>query len=109
MLVIVGSIVVLASVAGGYMWHGGQLLALHQPSELLIIFGAALGALIIANPMSVPAHGRGGDGRGGADLDLPRHRRRMAFRQKRQTDLEKNSFTYRELAYRQSDRGANQR
>lgn len=53
MLVIVGSIVVLASVAGGYMWHGGKLLALHQPSELLIIFGAALGALIIANPMSV--------------------------------------------------------
>lgn len=53
MLVIVGSIIVLASVAGGYMWHGGELLALHQPSEVLIIFGAALGALIIANPMSV--------------------------------------------------------
>ena len=35
------------------MWHGGELLALHQPSEVLIIFGAALGALIIANPMSV--------------------------------------------------------
>jgi len=53
MLVIVGSIIVLASVAGGYMWHGGELLALHQPSEVLIIFGSALGALIIANPMSV--------------------------------------------------------
>ena len=53
MLVIVGSIIVLASVTAGYMWHGGKLLALNQPSEVLIIFGAALGALIIANPMPV--------------------------------------------------------
>ena len=53
MLIIVGSIIVLASVAGGYMWHGGELLALHQPSEVLIIFGSAFGALIIANPISV--------------------------------------------------------
>jgi chemotaxis protein MotA len=35
------------------MIHGGQILALNQPSELLIIGGAALGALIIASPMSV--------------------------------------------------------
>lgn len=53
MLVIVGSIIVLASVTAGYMWYGGKLLALNQPSEVLIIFGAALGALIIANPMPV--------------------------------------------------------
>lgn len=53
MLVIVGSIIVLASVAAGYIWHGGKLLALNQPSEVLIIFGSALGALIIANPMPV--------------------------------------------------------
>ena len=32
---------------------GGGALSLTQPSEVLIIFGSALGALIIANPMSV--------------------------------------------------------
>ena len=31
--------------------HGGDLLALNQPSELLIIGGAALGSLIISTPM----------------------------------------------------------
>ena len=51
MLLIVGALVVLASVAGGYLMHGGDLLALNQPSELLIIGGAALGALIISTPM----------------------------------------------------------
>ncbi len=53
MFIIIGSIIVIASVVGGYTWHGGHMLALHQPSELLIIFGSALGSLIIANPMSV--------------------------------------------------------
>ena len=51
MLLIVGALVVLASVAGGYLMHGGDLLALNQPSELLIIGGAALGALLISTPM----------------------------------------------------------
>jgi chemotaxis protein MotA len=37
MLLIVGALIVLASVAGGYLMHGGDLLALNQPSELLII------------------------------------------------------------------------
>ena len=53
MFLIIGALVVLGSVVGGYTWHGGQLLALHQPSEVLIIFGSALGTLIMANPMSV--------------------------------------------------------
>ncbi len=51
MLLIVGALVVLASVAGGYLMHGGDLLALNQPSEVLIIGGAALGALIIGTPL----------------------------------------------------------
>lgn len=53
MNIIVGIIVVFACVLGGYVMHGGNLLALWQPSELIIICGAALGALIIANPTSV--------------------------------------------------------
>lgn len=53
MLVIVGAIVVFASVIGGFVWAGGPLIVLFQPSEYLIIVGAAAGSLIISTPMSV--------------------------------------------------------
>lgn len=49
---IVGAIVVLACVFGAYAAHGGHLGVLWQPSELVIIGGAALGGFIIANPVS---------------------------------------------------------
>lgn len=53
MLLIVGVIVVLGSVSGGYLMHGGSLLALNQPSEFVIIGGAAVGSLIISTPMNL--------------------------------------------------------
>ena len=53
MLVIVGAIIVLASVMGGFIWAGGPPLVLVQPSEFLIIGGASLGALLISTPSSV--------------------------------------------------------
>jgi sorbitol-specific phosphotransferase system component IIBC len=53
MLFFVGAIIVVGSVLGGFMWHGGQPLALNQPNEVLIIGGAALGSLIIATPIPV--------------------------------------------------------
>ena len=53
MNLIIGIVVVFGCVLGGFAVHGGQLGALWQPSELLIIGGAAIGALIIANPMRV--------------------------------------------------------
>ena len=49
MLVIVGYIVVLASVFGGYALAGGHLGALFQPVELLMIGGAAAGAFCVGN------------------------------------------------------------
>ena len=49
MLVIVGYIIVLASVFGGYALAGGHLAALLQPIELLMIGGAAMGAFIVGN------------------------------------------------------------
>lgn len=49
MLVLVGSLVVLVSVFGGYVLSHGQLLALWQPYELLIIGGGAAGAFLTAN------------------------------------------------------------
>ena len=53
MNLILGAIVVMASVLGGFMAHGGKLLAIWQPFEIVIICGAALGAFIISNPMKV--------------------------------------------------------
>lgn len=49
MLVILGYIIVLGSVLGGYMMVGGHLGALYQPSELVIIGGAGLGAFLVGN------------------------------------------------------------
>ena len=51
MLFIIGALVVVFSVAGGYIMHGGVLGVLWQPSEFIIILGAALGAFLIANSM----------------------------------------------------------
>ena len=51
MIAIVGVIVVLGSVIGGYVLEHGNLHVLYQPVELLIIGGAALGAFLISNPM----------------------------------------------------------
>ncbi|QSP94586.1 flagellar motor stator protein MotA [Marinobacter salinisoli] len=51
MLLIIGAVVVFASVLGGYVLHGGNLLVLWQPTEILIIFGAAAGSFAIANPL----------------------------------------------------------
>lgn len=51
MLVIIGALVVLSSVLGGYVLSHGELAALWQPFEMLIIGGAALGAFLISNPI----------------------------------------------------------
>jgi chemotaxis protein MotA len=48
-LVIVGYLVVLGSVFGGYALMGGHFGVLFQPLELLIIGGAAVGAFIVGN------------------------------------------------------------
>ncbi len=49
MLVILGYLVTIGSILGGYLIVGGELGALYQPSELLIIGGAAVGAFIVGN------------------------------------------------------------
>lgn len=52
MFAIIGFIVVLGAVMGGYLMEHGQLKVLLQPAELIIIGGAGLGTLLIANPLS---------------------------------------------------------
>ena len=53
MFVIIGILVVLAGVFGGYMMEHGNFSVLIQPAELVIIGGAALGSLIISAPPRV--------------------------------------------------------
>lgn len=53
MLVIIGSVVVLVSVLGGFMIAGGNPLVLLQWSEFIVILGAALGSMITMAPMKV--------------------------------------------------------
>lgn len=48
--IIFGIIFVFASILYGYTSHGGPLGILWQPSEVIIIGGAAVGTVIIANP-----------------------------------------------------------
>jgi chemotaxis protein MotA len=53
MRLIVGTIIVLVCVFGGYAAMGGKLLVLWQPFEFVIILGAAVGAFIIGNTAPV--------------------------------------------------------
>ena len=53
---IIGIIVVIASVLGGYVLSHGKIAALIQPFEVLIIGGAAFGAFLQANPGYMTMH-----------------------------------------------------
>lgn len=53
MIVIVGALIVLGSVIGGFMMAGGKVGALIQISEYVVICGAAGGALVIMSPKKV--------------------------------------------------------
>jgi chemotaxis protein MotA len=49
MLVIVGYLIIIISVFGGFALAGGHLASLWQPVELLMIGGAAIGAFVVGN------------------------------------------------------------
>lgn len=53
MKVIIGIIIVSASVVGGYLMAHGKMAVLWQPAEYVVICGAAFGAFVIANPGGV--------------------------------------------------------
>ena len=50
MFVIIGIVVVFGAVAGGYAMEHGHFAVLFQPAELVIIGGASIGTMLIANP-----------------------------------------------------------
>jgi chemotaxis protein MotA len=53
MFAIIGIVVVFGAIVAGYLMEKGNLLVLVQPAELIIIGGAALGTLLIANPVHI--------------------------------------------------------
>jgi len=53
MFSIIGIVLVFGSVIGGFLMEKGKLLVLLQPSELIIIGGAAIGTVLVANPLPV--------------------------------------------------------
>lgn len=53
MFVIIGIVIVFGSIVVGYTMHHGNLGVLFQINEFIIIGGAALGSLLIANPLPI--------------------------------------------------------
>ena len=53
MQLIVGFIIVFGSILGGYTMHHGNIAVLNQPSEFIIIGGAAIGAFVVGNTAPV--------------------------------------------------------
>jgi chemotaxis protein MotA len=53
MFVIIGYVIALGCIFGGYMIHGGNMMViLHAlPTEIMVIGGGALGAFVVTNPM----------------------------------------------------------
>jgi chemotaxis protein MotA len=53
MFAIIGIVVVFGSVIGGYLMEHGNLRVLIQPAELVVIGGASIGTVLIANPLYI--------------------------------------------------------
>jgi len=53
MFLIIGGIVVIASVLGGFVMVGGQIMALWHLNEVIVICGSAFGAYMISTPPKV--------------------------------------------------------
>jgi chemotaxis protein MotA len=51
MFILIGYVIAMGAVFGGFLLAGGHVAALFQPLELLMIGGAALGSFVAANPL----------------------------------------------------------
>jgi len=51
MFAIIGIVVVFGCIVAAYLMEHGNMLVLMQPAELLIIGGAAVGTVLISNPV----------------------------------------------------------
>src|SRR6202521_1613768 len=75
MFSIIGIVVVFGAVLAGYLMEHGNLKVLMQPAELIIILGAAIGTVLIANPIHILMKIVGGIGRafGGSPFNKQRY------------------------------------
>lgn len=53
MFLIVGFVLVVAAICGGYYMEGGHFMVLFQPAEFVIIGGAAIGSMLIGTPPAI--------------------------------------------------------
>jgi chemotaxis protein MotA len=53
MFAIIGILVVFGSVIGGFLMEKGHIMVLVQPAEFLILVGASIGTLLVANPIHI--------------------------------------------------------
>src|SRR6202795_106267 len=53
MFAIIGIVVVFGAVLSGYLMEHGNMKVLMQPAELIIILGAAIGTVLVANPLHI--------------------------------------------------------
>src|ERR1700722_6743349 len=53
MFAIIGILAVFGAVVGGYLMEKGNLVLLFQPAELVILLGAAVGTILISNPLHI--------------------------------------------------------
>jgi chemotaxis protein MotA len=51
MFAVIGMVIVIGAILGGFLMEKGPIGALVQPAELLIIGGAAIGTILVANPL----------------------------------------------------------
>ncbi len=51
MFAIIGLVIVFGGVIGGFVMHGGPIPVLIQPSEFVIMAGAAIGSLLVMSPL----------------------------------------------------------
>jgi chemotaxis protein MotA len=53
MFAIIGIVIVIGAILGGFLMEKGPIAVLIQPAELIIIAGAGFGTILIANPLPV--------------------------------------------------------
>src|ERR1700674_1657778 len=74
MFAIIGIVVVFGAVIAGYLMEHGNMKVLMQPAELIIIMGAAIGTVLVANPLHIIT--KIGSGIGGAFGGSPFNKQR---------------------------------
>ncbi len=50
---VLGALIIIGCVLGGYAMANGDMRVLWQPAEVVIILGAAIGSLVVGNPKEV--------------------------------------------------------